>query len=48
MNRDLFQIIDRKLQAMEYGRQKIQVLFWKVDRSQNEKADYLARLAVYD
>ena len=47
VNRDLFQIIDHKLQAMEYGRQKIPV-FWKVDRSQNEEADYLARLEVYD
>ena len=47
VNRDLFERIDDKLDAMEFGRQKIPVLFWKVDRSENEDADELARNAVY-
>lgn len=47
VNRDLFERIDDKLDAMEFGRQKIPVLFWKVDRSENEDADELARNAIY-
>ena len=47
VNRDLFHKIDRKLDAMEFGRQQIPVLFWKVDRSDNEDADELAKDAVY-
>jgi ribonuclease HI len=47
VNRDLFERIDDKLDAMEFGRQKIPVLFWKVDRSENEDADELAKDAVY-
>lgn len=47
VNRDLFRMIDNKLIAMEFGRQQIPVP-WKVDRSQNENADELARAAVYD
>jgi len=43
----LFHKIDRKLDAMEFGRQQIPVLFWKVDRSDNEDADELAKDAVY-
>ena len=46
VNRDLFERIDDKLDAMEFGRQEIPVLFWKVDRSENEDADELARDAV--
>jgi ribonuclease HI len=47
VNRDLFYKIDRKLDAMEFGRRQIPVLFWKVDRSDNEDADELAKDAVY-
>jgi ribonuclease HI len=47
VNRDLFERIDDKLDTMEFGRQKIPVLFWKVDRSENEDADELARNAIY-
>jgi ribonuclease HI len=47
VNRDLFSRIDDKLNAMELGRQKIPVLFWKVDRSENEEADELAKDAAY-
>jgi ribonuclease HI len=42
-NRDLFERLDYKLYAMANGRQGIDVLFWKVDRSDNEDADALAR-----
>lgn len=42
-NRDLFELIDTKLDKMALGRQRIDVVFWKVDRSDNEAADYLAR-----
>jgi|SRR5277367_1194649 ribonuclease HI len=42
-NRDLFERVDDKLDAMANGRQGIDVLFWKVDRSDNEDADGLAR-----
>lgn len=47
VNRDLFSRIDDKLNGMELGRQKIPVLFWKVDRSENEEADELAKDAAY-
>lgn len=42
-NRDLFERLDYKLDAMANGRQGIDVLFCKVDRSENEEADELAR-----
>jgi len=42
-NRDLFERVDYKLDAMANGRQDIDVLFWKVDRSDNEDADALAK-----
>jgi len=42
-NRDLFERLDDKLEIMENGRQGIDVLFWKVDRSENEDADNLAK-----
>jgi ribonuclease HI len=42
-NRDLFERLDRKLDQMECGRQGIDVLFWKVDRSENQEADGLAK-----
>ena len=42
-NRDLFERLDSKLDAMAYGRQGIDVLFCKVDRGENENADSLAR-----
>lgn len=42
-NRDLFELIDTKLDKMTLGRQKIDVVFWKVDRSENVEADMLAR-----
>jgi len=32
---------------MEFGRQEIPVLFWKVDRSDNGEADELAKDAVH-
>lgn len=46
VNRDLFERIDDKLDIMEFGRQEIPVLFWKVDRSENEDADELAKDAL--
>jgi len=42
-NRDLFERLDYKLNAMANGRQGIDVLFCKVDRSENEEADRLSR-----
>jgi ribonuclease HI len=43
VNRDLFERLDNKLNIMANGRQGIDVLFWKVDRSENIDADALAR-----
>jgi len=48
VNQDLFERIDDKLCSMAYGRQQIDVLFWKVDRSENQEADRLARMGVPD
>lgn len=42
VNRDLFERLDSKLNVMANGRQCIDVLFWKVDRSENVEADKLA------
>jgi len=42
-NQDLIRRIDSKLDAMAYGRQDIDVLFWKIDRSENQEADELAK-----
>src|SRR5579859_492966 len=47
VNGDLFRMIDKKLDAMEFGRQEIPVLFWKIHRSDNEEADELAKDAVH-
>jgi len=43
VNRDLFERLDDKLDIMANGRPGIDVLFWKVSRSENEEADILAR-----
>jgi ribonuclease HI len=43
VNRDLFEKLDYKLDFMANGRQGLEVLFWKVDRSENAEADILAR-----
>jgi len=43
VNRDLLERLDDKLDVMANGRQGIDVLLWKVDRSENEEADALAR-----
>lgn len=40
---DLFRRLDHKLDVMRFGRQQIDVLFWKIDRSDNQEADELAR-----
>jgi ribonuclease HI len=46
VNRDLFERLDKKLDSMAYGRQGIDVLFWKVPRDANQDADELAKRAV--
>ena len=46
VNRDLFERLDKKLDSMAYGRQGIDVLFWKVPRDANRNADELAKRAV--
>jgi ribonuclease HI len=45
VNRDLFERLDYKLDAMADGRQNIDVMFWKVDRIYNQEADRLAKMA---
>ena len=42
-NQDLIRRIDSKLDGMAYGRQDIDVLFWKIERSENQEADELAK-----
>ena len=44
MNADLIQRIDDKLDEMEED--GINLLFWKVDRAENEMADSLAKQGV--
>lgn len=44
-NRGLFEILDKWLDDCSYH--NVYVQFWKVDRSENEEADQLARSALY-